>query len=137
VDPSEPSRRVVAHRVRNRLIDYLEIAGSYAEQQRYAATVPKINVAYEIINQWEDWNPSDTFDSKDSEGVFDEDEIQALDRFGLVWKSAADSLPDDFPTIAEVQRLDEWNRLRHEATATLRVLSIRGRMPEHRETDTQ
>ncbi len=48
-------REIVAHRVRNRVIEYLELAASPGEQRRYEAAVPLVHVPNELINQWEDW----------------------------------------------------------------------------------
>lgn len=51
---SEPTRRLVEQRVRNRIIEYLELAASFKEQLAYERNAPIANVAHEVINQWED-----------------------------------------------------------------------------------
>ena len=52
----KPSLRVVEQRVGNRVIEYLELASSFAVQQEYERHVPLAHVPYEVINQWEDWS---------------------------------------------------------------------------------
>ena len=54
-DPDKPSPRVVEQRVRNRVIEYLELAASFQEQQEYERNAPIAHIPYEVINQWEDW----------------------------------------------------------------------------------
>lgn len=53
VEP-EPSPRLVAQRIRNRIIEYLELASSFEAQQH----APIAHVPNEVINQWEDWVPT-------------------------------------------------------------------------------
>jgi len=52
-----PSERVVEQRVRNRVIEYLELTSSLAAQADYEKSVPIAYVPYEVINQWEDQLP--------------------------------------------------------------------------------
>ena len=54
-----PSERVVEQRVRNRVIEYLELTSSLAAQADYEKSVPIAYVPYEVINQWEDQLPRD------------------------------------------------------------------------------
>ncbi len=127
----EPAdEELIERRIRNRLIDYLEIVSSFAAQQRYAEQVPNVNVAYEVINQWEDWVPAGEFDAAGSGDVFSKEEVAALVEFGKVWNKAADGIPDDYPLIADVQSLTLWQGLRSQAESTLRALEVRGRLPE-------
>lgn len=46
---------IAIQRIRNRVIEYLELASSFDNQSAYQAAVPYIHVPNEIINQWEDW----------------------------------------------------------------------------------
>lgn len=133
VEASRPSSRVVHQRIRNRLIDYLKLASSYADQQDYAAAVPHVNVPYEIINQWQDWVPSGGFVDGGPPGVFSEQESEALRAFGSVWDEVADEVPDSYPSIEQMQALDSWQRLREAAAEALQVLEVRGQLSEHEE----
>jgi hypothetical protein len=129
----EPSRRVVDQRIRNRVIDYLELVASFADQVEYARTVPFVHVPYEVINQWEDWVITDP--SRDSEisDVFTADEVATLGRFHETWEATVDAVPDEYPSLAVVQVLPEWERLRRDAESALTVLMRRGKMPEDHE----
>jgi hypothetical protein len=50
----DASERLIEQRVRNRIIEYLELAASFEEQRRYEQDVPIAYVPYEVINQWGD-----------------------------------------------------------------------------------
>lgn len=131
-DRTRSHDQIVQQRIRNRIMEYLEIAASFSEQRRYADLVPQVNVPYEVINQWQDWVPSGTFEGDASSGAFSDDEIAALVTYGEVWHETADSIPDDYPSIELVQSLVPWQRLRSQAKETLRVLEIRGHFQEER-----
>lgn len=124
--PDEVPASVVARRMRNRLMDYLEIASSFEEQQRYDREVSIVHVPYEILNQWGDWVPSGV--SRLSTAVFTNDEIAALHCYEQVLDAAAKAMPDDFPRLAEVQRSTYWSHLAEAAAETLAVLNVRGRL---------
>ena len=50
-----PSERVLLQRVRNQLIDYLEIAASFEAQRDFQFQAPETHVATEVLEQWADW----------------------------------------------------------------------------------
>ena len=62
-----PSERLVAQRIRNRIIEYLELAASYAAQEEYQRVAP-INVPSEVMNQWEDWVPRESTNGRGALG---------------------------------------------------------------------
>jgi hypothetical protein len=105
VDETQPSRRVVDQRIRNRLIEYFELAASYDEQLAYEKAAPIVNVPYEVINQWEDWVREPTHTSVNDPSVFSLSELQAIEEFRPVWEAAADAIGDDYPTVRDVQLL--------------------------------
>jgi hypothetical protein len=123
------SDRVVQQRIRNRVIDYLQLASSFEEQREYAATAP-VNIPYEVINQWEDWVSEDPRTAEEHSDVYSGEEIEALGRVHTVWEAAAAQLPDDYPSILEAQALPAWEALRVEAENALAVFMQHGRMPE-------
>jgi hypothetical protein len=47
----QPSGRVVEQRVRNRVIEYLELTASFKAQQEYDRNAPIAHLPYEVINQ--------------------------------------------------------------------------------------
>ncbi|WP_163543488.1 hypothetical protein [Occultella kanbiaonis] len=108
-----PTKRVVEQRIRNRLIEYFELASSFTAQLRYEAAAPIVHVPYEIINQWEDWTLGlDLW--LDEAQVYTAEEKEALRRFQVVWDRAAEEL-------------------RQEAELALAVFARRGRLPEDQE----
>jgi hypothetical protein len=88
-NPDEPSRRVVEQRVRNRVIEYLELASSFEEQQEYERNVPIAHIPYEVINQWEDWVYPDPREDPDLSDVYDGTEVEAMGQFHAAWDDAA------------------------------------------------
>lgn len=129
----DPSERIVQQRIRNRVIEYLELASSYEDQQRYEREVPIAHVPYEVINQWGDNFPQGPDAEFRRSDVFSRDEITAITRFHEVLEAVTSAVPDDFPTLEAVQAMPAWDRLRGAAAATHFVLMRRGKMPEDRE----
>ena len=123
-----PSRRVVQQRVRNRIVEYLELASSFEAQLEYQRTAPIAYVPSELINQWEDWVHTDPRTVDQHPDVYSTDEIEAMKRFHVVWEATADSLPNPLPPIDQVQLLPEWNNLRRAADHALSIFLIRGPM---------
>ena len=51
---STPSPQLLRQRIRNNIIEYLELAASVDEKRAYERNVPITQVPDEVINQWED-----------------------------------------------------------------------------------
>ena len=125
-----PSPIVLAQRIRNRIIEYLAIASSYAEQREYERSVPLVNVPSEIICQWEDWVRNlDWF----SEPVFSPNEQKAIREFHAIWESVADDTPRIMPPLSDLIGMETWERLRQGAESALKVFEGRGKFSEERE----
>jgi hypothetical protein len=78
----QPSRRVVDQRVRDQIIEYLELASSFDAQLEYERSAPDfVDVLAEIINPWQDWVPTDPR-SGTLPGVFSLDEAAAVPQGG-------------------------------------------------------
>jgi hypothetical protein len=125
---AEPARRLVLQRVRKRIIEYLELAGSFDEQREYQARVP-VHVPGEIINQWEDW----VWDARDSafgEPTFTAAEQNAMARFEGIWNEVAAHTPDPLPNLDALFLTTEWQHLRDAALDALRVFEVRGKLSE-------
>ncbi len=120
-------------RVRNRIIEYLELAASFDEQQSYERNVPIAHVPYEVMNQWEDNFPRGLERDLPRMDVFSPDEIAALREVEPTWLAASRALPDDYPTLAAVQALPAWAALRNAASSALAVFERRGRLSEEEE----
>jgi hypothetical protein len=135
VDESQPSERVVDQRIRNRIIEYFELAASNDDQLAYEKNVPIAHVPYEVINQWEDWVPAGPSKAVNDPSVFSAAELQEMQDFQLVWESTAAAVPDDYPHLSDVQALPAWDQLRQQAKRALRVFEVRGKLPEDREAE--
>ena len=132
----KPSRRVVEQRIRNRVIEYLELAASFEHQLEYQERVPIARVPSEVINQWEDWAGEDPLEGRDRHSVsaYSPDELAAMRAFHAVWDRAADALQYERSwDVAFAQTLPEWDDMRRAAAAALEVFAVRGRMPEDHE----
>ena len=46
---------MIQQRVRNRVMEYLELVSSFDEQRAHESDVPIATVPAEVFNQWEDW----------------------------------------------------------------------------------
>lgn len=131
----DASERVVEQRVRNRIIEYLELASSFEAQRRYETDAPIAHVPYEVINQWDDqvWiHPSENPHNFD---VYDAAEVEAFCRFQEVLDAVAAAVPDDYPPLRDVLGLPEWTLLCDTARQSLSVLMRRGKFPEDREIE--
>ena len=128
-----PSEQLVRQRVRNRLIDYFELAASFDQQRAYQAAAPDVSVPNEVVNQFEDWVDLPVRRADYPAPVFDEFEVGALERFAGTWGRVSDQMPQAMPELVEALRLPEWEVLRRGAADALRVFQRRGRMPEDAE----
>lgn len=126
----EISQQLLQQRIRNRIIDYLELAASADEQRDYERRVPIAQVPNEMINQWEDWVDGDDLDWY-GPPVFSEDERQAVRSFQSVWLAVADDTPNPMPhSIDLLLGTPVWARLMAGAQAALAVFERRGRFDE-------
>lgn len=128
--PDRPSERIVEQRVRNRLIEYFELASSNAAQAEYAAAAPPyVHAPYEVIEQWEDWVPHLDLVLTDSQ-VYTPEEKEAVRRFQSIWEATAAAIADAYPSLEAVQAMPEWEVMRREAESALTLFAERGRLPE-------
>jgi len=121
--------RVIQQRMRNHLMDYLELAGTFGAQRAYDSH-RVVNVANEVINQWEDCVPDAPWEDEWIETVYSSDEIEAMKQFHRAWAIAAGAVPDGYPDLADVHALSEWLELRVQARRALAVFLAWDRMPE-------
>jgi hypothetical protein len=125
-----PGKRVVEQRIRNRVIEYFEMAASFADQIEYAKAVPYVNIPYEIINGWEDWGDVDHLGDTEISTTYSADEAQQMRQYKGFWLAASEALPANYPSIEYAQELPEWELMRSAASDALAVFSRRGRMSE-------
>jgi hypothetical protein len=132
-DAEQPSKRLVEQRIRNRVIEYLELAASFEEQQQYERNVPIAYVPGEVIDQWGDNFPRGLERDLPRVGIFSADEIAALREVEPTWVAACRAMPDDYPTLPAVQALPAWEALRDAASSALAVFEQRGGLSEDEE----
>jgi hypothetical protein len=124
-----PSKRVVSQRIRNRIIEHLEVVASFDEQRQYQDRVPWVHVPNEVICGWGDsvhehWLPTYTTP------VYTADETAAILQFDSVLKSSLRELPHDLPELEVLFQDPIWQRLRDGASAALAVFRQRGKLSE-------
>jgi hypothetical protein len=123
-----PSERIVQQRLRNRIIESLELAASIEDQHEYQRRVPFVDVPTQIINRWEDFVGRDWRRHYPAGDVFTLPEIDAIAEFDAVWNDVAERAPD-LPLEALALTAD-WKRLMETADRCLQVFLHRGRLPE-------
>lgn len=128
-----PSERLVWERIRNRIIENLELASSFDLQARYSRSVPIADVPAEVIEGWSDvvWEDPPTRDGFPD--VFSDEEVEAMCAYAEAWRQATAALPAGAADLSEVQRRKEWASLGAVAVEVLRVFEVRGRFPEDQE----
>lgn len=122
-----PSKRVVSQRVRNRVVECLELSADFDAQMAYEQIV---YVPYELVNSWDDWVHSDPQTDSHIDPVYYQAEIRAMGKYHAVLQRAASALTRDYPPIEQVQLMPEWNELRDVAIEALVVFAERGPMSE-------
>lgn len=127
--------RVLLQRVRNRLIEYLEVAASFEAQLAFQAQSPDLNVPNEIIQQWSDW-VSPEWANELIAPVFSEDELMAICQFQTIWQAIVEDLVQPLPTLQILQHSPLWEKLRYTAQQTLSIFMTRGRLSEENVEET-
>lgn len=130
--PDRPSEQVLLQGVRNRLIDYLEVAASFEAQVTFSEQSPQVNVALEVLEQWADWVGPDWQDDFVSP-VFSPDELLAIGLFQDVWLGCRGRLLHEFaelPVLTELFEHRDWRSLRVGAEMLLVFMMKRGRLSE-------
>jgi hypothetical protein len=131
-DTESVSRVVLAQRIRNRIIEYLETASSYEEQLAYQANAPIAHVGAEMINQWEDWVHEHS-QAVFTDPIFSQAEQQAIKDFNGVWDKVADDVPEPLPELSVLIETEPWRRLQEAALSALEVFQRRGKFDEEKE----
>ncbi|MFZ6799223.1 hypothetical protein [Undibacterium sp. Di24W] len=126
--------RVMLQRVRNRLIEYLEVAASFPAQQAFLEQSPDLDVPNEIIQQWSDWVSPD-WRKELLTPVFSEDELLAISQFQTIWQAISQDLVQPLPPLSILQHSPLWEKLRQSAHHTLLIFMSRGVLSEDKVQD--
>ena len=124
-----PSERVLLQRVRNHLIDYLEIAASFQAQQEFQAQSPQLHVATEVLEQWADW-VSPNWQQELKAPTFSESERDAITQFQAIWQDTHNNLVRPLPVLEYIQIAPAWQQLRVAAETCLQVFMQRGKLSD-------
>lgn len=118
------SSTLIQQRVRNRIVEYFEIASSFQEIGNFGA--------FEVIEMWEDWvNPADlTFLA---EPVFSLPEQDTIRQFCVIWEVCASETEENIFDTDSLSKIDSWQIFRNAAASALNVFFIRGKFSENSE----
>ncbi len=105
-EPGAVTQQIVMQRVRNRIIEYLQTASSFKEQEDYQRSVPHVHVPHEVIEQWAD-QVSDPEDAFFRSPVFSDDERRAMSVFHRVWDDVCEHTPNPLPALDQLF-VDPW-----------------------------
>jgi hypothetical protein len=123
----QPNERVVMQRMRNNILDCLELASSFEEQRKFQSRAPGLNVPTEVLDLW--WAcVSDDWRQSYGPPVFTEIELEAIACFDTIQKGVSNSTPDPMPPLAEMLGWRQWEQLRAAAEIAAGVFAVRGRL---------
>jgi hypothetical protein len=115
----EIGKRLLHQRVRNRVIELLDITCSFTEIAKFGA--------FWVINMAYDWLP---LDYRDAPNVFDEKEKHAVEEFLRLMEKAAVTTTHDTWDIRWFENSLEWRELSAYAKKSLHVFINRGLFSE-------
>jgi hypothetical protein len=126
---SDPSARVVEQRIRNRLIEYLEMLIAYEAG-------PCTYDLNEVINQWEDWNPTPHSQACQFPApTYTGSEAALLSLVAEAWENLCVATPQNISSLSEVIRAPQWRSLITAADSALHELRSRGKLSEEPEVE--
>lgn len=108
----------LAKRIRQNVLNVLELWSSKKEQLEYQKSVPIAQVSDELFCQWAD----DTYhpDSKQFKIAFNEKEREILAEFDKVFNSISDNTINNLPDITEFVNTTEWYVINQVAIDTMK-----------------
>ena len=117
-------------RLRNRIIEHLELVTSAEEQLAYQNAAPIAHVADELFNAWGDWVADEDAIREFSLPVISAEEQLAVREFNQVLESVAARTARELPDITEFIGTAPWQELSSAAARALAVFRVRGLSPE-------
>lgn len=117
---TELDDKELTKRVRQNLLDVLDLWASKESQLEYQRNVPIAQVSAELFCQWADdfYHP----DSTHFKMAFDEREKGLLAEFDKVLNDISDKAPTDLPYITEFVKTNEWLVINQAAVETLKKI---------------
>lgn len=120
-DPDSASPEMVDRRIRNRIIECLEIAADAAALAEFGA--------FSFINLWDDW-VQPPIAERYAAPVFTAAEAKAIQAFHDTLDQAAQATDADITRPEELSSRAPWRAVLAGAAAALSVFLERGRLPE-------
>jgi len=118
-------------RLRNRIIEHLQLVASAEEQLAYQQSAPIAQVSNELFNTWGDWVADDAAIDQFTAPVFSANEQLAVREFNAALGAVASQTARDLPYIADFIGTADWQDLRMAASRALAVFQVRGPSPEN------
>jgi hypothetical protein len=113
-------------RLRNRIIEHLELVSSDKRQLSYQQAVPAVHVSNELFNGWGDWVLDAATIDAFTEPVFTPEEQQAIRQFNSTLDAVALKTPQNLPYIVPFVGTSAWQELSSSASNALAVFMLRG-----------
>ncbi len=120
---SESSQGIVAQRIRNRRIEWLEIAAADDGD-------PWPSGLGSLVNHWFDWNPDAPALADYPPPIYTPGEAEALVAMGHAVNALCDATPSPLVDDAAARAMPEWAHAMAAARHALTEMSTRGRLPE-------
>jgi hypothetical protein len=128
-----PPPRLIAQRIRNRIIETLELVSSFEAQFQYQSH-QVCHVPDQVILWWYDW-VGDPIRPDFPAPVFSPAEVEAMHRYHAVVESVCDHTPGRLPDLEHLVTTPVWQHLRSAAAEALLTFQLRGRLSEDHEQD--
>jgi hypothetical protein len=123
----EVSEIVVSQRIRNRIMEYFELASSKEGLLEYQDKIKSVNILSELANQWEDWFSIEGFKkSQYVEPIYTKEECNALLLYHETWNKVFDEIPTEIETIEQFVNSSWWSIVQGKAKSGLAVFMKRG-----------
>ena len=113
-------------RLRNRIIEHLQLLSSYRRQLTFQANAPSAHVSDELFNTWRDWVPDEAAIAEFGPPVFSPAEVSAIRQFHRQLGTIAAVTSDPLPPIAEFLGTPDWQTLSNAAKQALLAFAARG-----------
>ena len=107
-------------RIRQNILDTLDLWSLKDKQLEYQKNVPIAQVSAELFCQWADdfYHP----ESVHFKMAFNEKEKEILADFDKIFNQISDGAPNDLPDIADFVKTDEWQIVNQAAIETLKKI---------------
>lgn len=114
---------VVSQRIRNRLIEYLEMVVDYRSDP------PPFDMN-EVLNQWEDWVQQPLAADAWGPPTYMPEEVVCLMQVNTAWNSLCDATPQNIDDERTLLESAEWATFETAAGVALGRMRLRGRLAE-------